>query len=737
MRYPALFGLVCFLLVFTGGCRLNDPYRASDRGKNIFYTTFSEPPKHLDPARAYSADEYNFLAQVYEPLLQYHYLLRPYRLVPLTAESVPAPVYYDSLGKRLPENTSPELVYRAVYEINIKPGIKYQPHPAFSKGADGTPLYSGLTENDLSSINEISDFPVKGTRDVVSDDYIHEIMRIADPQISSPVLSILEKYILGMKEFELALEADLEAIRAKRKLAAGAAYNQELDEKADPIILDYSRHPLAGVQKIDDHTFRIILKTKYPQFVYWLAMPFFSPVPPEADRFYRQAPLEAKNITIDRFPVGTGPYAMAIYNPNMEIILDKNPNFHDERYPSEGEPADAEKGLLKDAGKALPFIDRVVFKLEKEAIPRWNKFLQGYYDNSGITSDSFDQAVTMSAGGRADVTESMRSKGIRLMTSVLPSTYYSGFNMLDPTVGGYSIAKQKLRQAISIALDYEEFIEIFANGRGVPSMSPLPPGIFGYSAGADGIDPYTYDWDASMNKPVRKSIEYARRLMEEAGYPGGTDTEGRPLTITFDNSWTGADSAPTISWYAKRLKLLGIQLENRTTDYNRFQEKMLKGNFQFYFWGWNADYPDPENFFFLLAGSNSKVKYQGENVSNYANPEYDLLFKKMESMDNSPARLAVIRRMTGILQKDAPWAFAYHPVSFGLYHGWVSNVKSNAMANNTMKYLKLDAELRERRRDEWNRPDFRPLIVLAALLIIGSVPAAIGVRRKRKARRRQ
>ncbi len=728
---------VCVLLIFTAGCRLNDPYRSTERGKNIFYTTFNEPPKHLDPARSYSSDEYSFLAQIYEPPLQYHYLIRPYRLVPLTAESVPAPLYYDSLGKRLPENADPELVYRAVYEIKIKPGIKYQPHPAFAKGPDGAPLYSKLTGAALSGIDGIDDFPEKGTREVVSDDYIHEIKRLADPQIESPVLSILEKYILGLKGYEEALRADLEEIRAKRKAAAGAAYNQELDEKADPIILDYGRHPLAGVEKVDDHTLRITLKTKYPQFIYWLAMPFFSPVPEEADRFYKQGALADKNITIDRFPVGTGPYAMAVYNPNMEIILDRNPNFHGELYPDEGEAGDAEKGLLKDAGKPLPFIDRVVFKLEKEAIPRWNKFLQGYYDNSGITSDSFDQAVTVSAGGRAEVTEAMRKKGIRLLTSVLPSTYYTGFNMLDPTVGGYSIAARKLRQAVSIALDYEEYIEIFANGRGIASMSPLPPGIFGYVKGKDGINPYVYDWDALRNRPARKSIEYARRLLEEAGYPGGRDSEGRPLTITFDNPWTGADSTPMINWYIKRFKLLGIQLENRTTDYNRFQEKMLKGNFQFFFWGWNADYPDPENFFFLLTGSNSKVKYQGENVSNYSNPEFDRLFKTMENMDDSPARLAVIRRMTDILQRDAPWAFAYHPVSYGLFHEWVENVKSNAMANNTLKYLRLDAALRERKRDEWNRPDFKPLIVIAALFIIGSVPAIISVRRKRGAGRKR
>ena len=48
-----------------------------------------------------------------------------------------------------------------------------------------------------------------------------------------------------------------------------------------------------------------------------------------------------------------------------------------------------------------------------------------------------------------------------------------------------------------------------------------------------------------------------------------------------------------------------MQLAVRATDWNRFQEKIRKGNVQI-FLGWNADYPDPENFLFLLHGAQSK-----------------------------------------------------------------------------------------------------------------------------------
>ena len=82
-----------------------------------------------------------------------------------------------------------------------------------------------------------------------------------------------------------------------------------------------------------------------------------------------------------------------------------------------------------------------------------------------------------------------------------------------------------------------------------------------------------------------------------------------------------------------------------------------KGAVQLYYLGWNADYPDPENFFFLLAGSEGKVAHGGENASNYDNPAFNRLFAEMKNMENSPQRLSIITRMNRIIQNDAPWIF--------------------------------------------------------------------------------
>ncbi len=115
----------------------------------------------------------------------------------------------------------------------------------------------------------------------------------------------------------------------------------------------------------------------------------------------------------------------------------------------------------------------------------------------------------------------------------------------------------------------------------------------------------------------------------------------------------------------------------RATDWNRFQEKMRKGNTQIFCLGWNADYPDPENFLFLLHGPQSRAKTQGENAANYQNPEYDRLFERMKNMPNGPSAQAIIDRMVEIARADAPWVWGFHPKDYGLRHAWVANDKPN------------------------------------------------------------
>jgi oligopeptide transport system substrate-binding protein len=706
----------CLFLYLLAGCDgglWNNPYPASDQGKSIFYTAFTERPKHLDPAQAYSENEYDFLAQIYAPPLQYHYLKRPYQLVPLAASAMPKVTYLDKHHRPLPRDAHAEKIAFSVYEIHIKSGMRYQPHPAFARDAQDKPEYDHLTLGDLSDIHALSDFPHSGTRIVTAADYAYQIKRLAHPQLHLPIFGVMSEYIVGLKEYASTLQ-------------------QELKQNPDAF-LDLNKYPLQGVQVIDGSTYRIEIYGKYPQFEYWLAMPFFAPIPPEAERFYAQNGMRERNMVLDWWPVGSGPYYLSENNPNRRMVLTRNPYYDSESYPTEGEAGDAAAGLLKDAGKPLPLIDKIVFTLEKETIPYWNKFLQGYYDASGISSDSFDQAVQVNVGGEATVTDAMKAQGIKLSTSVATSTMYTGFNWLDPVVGGSSERARKLRQAIAIAVDFEEFISIFANGRGIAAQSPIPPGIFGHLEGEAGINHYVYDW--VNGAPKRKSIEMARQLLAEAGYPNGVDAQtGQPLVINLDTTTGGVGDKARIDWLRKQFAKINLQLVARSTDYNRFQDKIRKGDTQMFYWGWNADYPDPENFLFLLSSSQAKVGKDGENAANYSNPEYDKLFELMKNMQNSPARQAIIDRMLEILRHDSPWLWGYHPKNYVLQQSWLSNVKANVLANNKLKYWRVDTRRRDVLRREWNQPVRWPLWVGAIMLLLSGAWLWIKLRQREEAR---
>ncbi len=704
-------------MVILGACdgrSWNNPYPRKDAEQNILYSSFSERPKHLDPVRSYSSNEYAFIGQIYEPPLQYHFLKRPYELIPMTVEQVPRAEYYGADGERLREDADADVIAESVYEIRVRPGIRFQPHPAFARDAGGDYLYHPLAPEFVDRVNVLRDFPETGTRELTADDYVYQIKRLAFPALHSPIAGVMKDYIVGFGDFSKALEKDYKALRAKT------------GEKRP--FLDLRDYNLAGVEVVDRYTYRIRIKGKYPQFVYWLAMPFFAPMPWEAERFYAQPGLEERNIKLNWYPVGTGAFMLTENNPNLRMVLERNPNYHGATYPGEGQPEDREAGLLDDAGKALPFLDKAVYNLEKESIPRWNKFLQGYYDTSGISSDSFDQAVQFNAQGEVNLTEAMSEKDIRLQTAVTASIFFMGFNMRDPVVGGDSERARLLRRAISIAVDYEEFISIFANGRGVAAQGPIPPGIFGSKPGGEGANHHVYR--VENGKPRRRSITEARRLMVEAGYPGGRDEEtGESLILYFDTTATGPDDKARLNWYRKQFAKLGIQLVIRATDYNRFQEKMLEGTAQIFVWGWNADYPDPENFLFLFLTKNSKVDHRGENSANYQNPRFDALFARMKNMDNGPERQAIIDEMVEILRHDAPWLWGFHPKAYSLFHSWYKNVKPNLMSDNTLKYKRLDPHMRKEKRLDWNPPVLWPLVLFAVLLVAIVLPAAAAYRR--------
>jgi len=730
---PRLLGLLALCsLVAACDTVWNDPYPSGEEGRALVHDFLSERPKHLDPAQSYAEPESWVNYQIYESLYGYEYLKRPYTLRPELAAEMPRVHYLDARRQPLDGEASKATNGNAdearaaegfsVYEIPIRRGVRYQPHPAFARDAAGRSIYIDNPAARLAEIRSLAELKQTGTRELVANDFIYAIKRLARPKLHSPAFEVF-RAIDGMEDLSKRLRADAKARRI------------------DPDgWIDLDRYPVAGLEAPDPYTLRITIRGRYPQLIYWLAMGFTAPIPPEVDRFFSQRELAAHNISLDTWPVGTGPYMMVKHEENREILLLKNPNWRGETYPCEGSAEDRAKGLLADCGKPLPLNDGIKWVREREGISFWNKFLQGYYDefaSNKIRLSSIDNILVQGANG-LDAAPKMRERGVRVDSEVDAGVWYYSFNMLDPIWGAQDKDKaaqeraRKLRQAVSIAMDIEEYIQVFAAGIGQAAQGPIPPGIPGYREGASGLNPYVYDW--ADDAPRRKPIAYAQRLMAEAGYPNGRDAKtGEPLILYMDIA--AGMRREQLDWLQRKLRPLGVQMVPRPTDFNRFQEKVQLGNYQVLYWGWSADYPDPENFLFLFYGKNAKATHQGENVSNYANPEFDGLFERLRTMElNDPQRLALVDRMVELVRRDAPWIYVMNDTTISLSNAWMHNSKPARMLRAVRKYQRIDPLERERRIAQWNAPVLWPI---AALVLLLGAAVVVGWRQYRRHERAQ
>lgn len=650
-------------LLLVAGCS-NDPYPPEPGGTKTLYSSFVDAPRTLDPATAYTTRSHAVTGVVYDTLLKYHFLKRPLELMPGLAVALPT-------VETLPDG-------RMRYRFELRRELIFADDACFELSTPGA-----------------------RTREILASDVAFQLMRIADPKVGSPVLEPFSN-IDGFQAFGARLverrEADPEfaALRIDRQYAAVGG--------------------ISGLRTPSSHVLEVTLHKAYPQIKYWFAMEFSTPVPWEAVAYYDG---QQGRPRFGDHPVGAGPFVLAEYDKQARYVLEKNPNWygvlHPEWnapaavYPSEGEPEDGPAGLLDDAGRPLPLIDRIVVVREKENIPRFNKFLQGYYDASGIIKESFDKVVQEDA-----LSPEMEAQGIRLSKAVSPDVFYLGFNLDDPVVGREGGDRsRKLRQAMSLVIDVDEYLRIFNNGRGVPAQGVLPPGIYGY--------------DPEYKNPFRQvDVPRAKQLMREAGYPNGIDpATGEALSLTFDTYNTSTAGLTAIKFYTRAWKQLGIDVKIDATTYNQFQEKLRRGAYQVFEFGWVADYPDPENFFFLLWSEMGKREQGGPNATNFIDARFDELFLSMKARENGPQRIAEIREMTSILERERAWIELFHREDYALFHGWMSNEKPMGLSIPTYQYRDLDPEMRRRLRAEWNEPIRWPAYVLVLVAIAIIVPGVM------------
>ena len=489
-------------------------------------------------------------------------------------------------------------------------------------------------------------FPAGKGRELTADDVLFSLRRYADARINSKSWFAMEGAVAG-----------LDAYRAATAKAAADA--------------DLAAFEIPGLLKLDSHRFSIRLVKPNPLFLYALALSPTAVVPAEALRHYQ-----------DRFsvnPVGTGAFMLANAERKGVLRLLKNPSYHG-IYPATGAPGDAERGLLKDAGRKLPLVDAVEMPLVEEAQPAMLRFLNGEFDRQALDRANFiKMAVLGKDGGKGGV----KGGALRLNSEYAArydlhatpslSVFYFAVNMKDPLLGGNKL----LRQALAHLVDTPGEIDVLLNGRGHAAQSVVPLDLPGNEAETGAR------WRGH-------DVAGAKLLLAQAGYPNGKGLP--PLTITHQN--TNSAARDRSDFLRARFARAGVVLKSQYMDYPTFVKTTEGSNFQLADFAWNADYPDAENFYQLLYGKNVAP---GPNIGSFVSAGYDTAYEVSRHMADGPQRLAHFRAMNAVLADEVPVLLSYSPLRVSITQKWLRNFKRNLLQPE-FEFIDIDMARKAQRR---------------------------------------
>ena len=326
----------------------------------------------------------------------------------------------------------------------------------------------------------------------------------------------------------------------------------------------------------------------------------------------------------------TGAYYLTEWRISHEMVFERNPIYRDK-----------------------VDIDEVRYMVVDDLSTQWLMFLSGEIDFlSSISRDNWDAVIAPDG----TLVPELAARGMTLKASPSLSIYFIGFNMKDPVVG----PNRKLRQALNCAFNFPAWKK-FMNNRVLPCDGPLPIGMGGRLE-----TPFAYSYDE----------EKAKRLLAEAGYPGGIDPKtGRRLSLELAIGRATQDMREMAELLAAFYDRVGVELTAKYMTWEAFLSAMNEGRVQLFNTGWVGDYPDPENFLMLLHTKNAAP---GVNHGCYSNPEFDRAF---EALDWKKAQ--------EIVREDCPWIFLYTPRIYSLHWNKLENYVSTDFNHGTVKYFRL------------------------------------------------
>jgi len=383
-----------------------------------------------------------------------------------------------------------------------------------------------------------------------------------------------------------------------------------------------------GVTALDDRTLEIRLNRPAPFMPWLMAHVTMYPVPKHIIEQYGDDWTRPNRI------VSNGPYTLTEWVPNDHITVVKNPLFY-------------------DADNIA--IDEVVFYPTDDESAALRRFRAGELDmNSGFPSQQLDW-----------LRENMPDE-TRIFNYI--GTSYMAVNVREAPLNDL-----RIRRALALAIDRDIIAtEILRKGQ-TPAYTLVPPEIPNYS-------PPQADF-ASWTQQER--IQEAQVLMREAGY--GPDN---PLRFQYRYR-ESVDNRRVAVAVARFWRDIYVELDLVNTEPAVHYQDLEQGNFDVGDAGWIADYPDAENYLFLLDSSSGLLNYGG-----YNNSEFDALLAEAAQTSDLEARAAILARAEAITVEEMPLIPTTYSVSSNLVGPQVVGFEDNVVNIHPTRWLSLDESRR-------------------------------------------
>jgi ABC-type transport system substrate-binding protein len=534
------------------------------------------------------------------------------------------------------------LVYDTLYEyeylarpFKLKPAMA-ESVPKVSK--DGL-TYTIKLKKGIEYIDDAC-FPGGQGREAVMKDFVTNLMRKADIKTRSSNWWLIDGLIVGLNE---------------------------LREKYKEKPMNYDEE-VAGLKLIDDHTLELKLTKPFPQVMWILAMAGMALYPIECARHYGD--------NFANHPVGTGPFKMESWSKNTKYVVVRNEKYRDDVYPSEGTDADRKAGRLEDAGKKLPFADRVIVKEFTQSMPYWLEFRAGKLAWGRVPGEFTEEVFKIKSKTENSRVWELDAENNRVTTEdysqfdyyplPLLDFIYRGFNYEDKYLGGEK--GKKLRQAISMAHDTREENDLYYNGLNKVYAGIIPPGVGGFEEG-------------KKNPYEGPNIEKARKLLAEAGYPEGKGLP--PIQLCGDENVRTQEQAAR---FLKNAERIGVKINYEAMRFAELSKKLRNRQCQMMGLAWGGDWPDAQNFIQLMYGPN---KSPGSNNMNFDHPEVNRLYEKTITMPDGPIRNKIYQQINDIVLESVPFIGSMARTRDYLIPKETKNFKPEEMIHSHGKFVRM------------------------------------------------